>query len=213
MKQESIDLTGSDSESDDDDASLICRNLFMSQNSDEPSSASSPTAVDVSHLFDFSSANNVPGPAYIDEDEDNDRDLPVIFRSLSPLRSPLPCTPNHRTEGYSLRPRPRPSRNDTPTYSEPPAKRCKNHGNGEENPGWKKAYNWLLKKHGDLQQEYSMLKEKIEMAKRVEQGQGQGASRSPSHLSDVTNRGATVLGGTGHMNQRPYVSNVYSLLS
>ncbi|KAK0203202.1 hypothetical protein DFS33DRAFT_968487 [Desarmillaria ectypa] len=221
MKQESTDLTGSDSGlGSDDDASSAYQNIFMSRNNDRTLSACSTTAsaIDVTHLFDFSEEDFVPGPAYMDEDEDSDAtnwDVPGIFHS--PLHSPLPRTPNC-SEKYSLRPRPRPSENNAPSYSEPPAKRCKrankeNHGNGEENPGWREAYNMLLKEYTHLQREYDMLKESVEMERRVEQGQGQGLSRSPSHLTYVTNRGVSLLGGTGHTNQQSYVSNVYSLLS
>ncbi|KAG7444554.1 uncharacterized protein BT62DRAFT_921327 [Guyanagaster necrorhizus] len=179
LKREAIDLT-----INDDRAPL--NNIFTSRNSDD-ALADSTTAVDVTHLFDFSSANFMPGLAYM-EDEGSDVtnwSLPGIFRS--PLHSPLPQTPT-LTENL-LRPRPSPSGHNTLSYADPPkVKRSKrankeNHGSGEENPGWRQAYLKLLKKYTCLQRERDMLKEsheRVRMEKRVEGGEG--SSRSPSQI-------------------------------
>ncbi|PBK91773.1 hypothetical protein ARMGADRAFT_1081194 [Armillaria gallica] len=214
VKQESIDLTGLDSESDDE-------NIFTSRNDDGFASSTTASAIDVTSLLDFSSTNFLPGPAYMDEDEDSDTtNQEGIFHS--PLRSPqaLPQTPN-RSEKYSLRPRPRPSAHNSPSYANsPPAKRRKrankeNHGNTEENPGWKRAYEALLKEHNRLQKDYYVLMERVQMAKR--DAQRGGSSRSPSCRTHVSQRGVSALGGASRTNQQlgspePHVSNVYSLL-
>ncbi|KAK0238363.1 hypothetical protein EDD85DRAFT_950581 [Armillaria nabsnona] len=215
VKQESIDLTGLDSESDDE-------NIFTSRNDHGFASFTTAGAVDVTHLFDFSSTNFLPGPAYMDEDEDSDTtNREGIFHS--PLHSPqaLPQTPN-RSEKYSLRPRQRPSAHNTPSYAKsPPAKRRKrankeNYGNTEENPGWKRAYKELLKRYNRLQKDYDVLMERVQMAKR--NAQRGGTSRSPSRRTHVTQGGVSALGGASRTNQQPgspepHVSNVYSLLS
>ncbi|KAG7443364.1 uncharacterized protein BT62DRAFT_327711 [Guyanagaster necrorhizus] len=90
MKQESIDLTGldSESESDDDASRSACQNIFTSRNNDN-ALANSTTAVDVTHLFDFSSANFMPGPAYM-EDE--------VPRSIIPCPTLTPQRPNAASE-------------------------------------------------------------------------------------------------------------------
>ncbi len=158
----------------------------------------------------------------MDEEEDSDTtNREGIFHS--PLRSPqaLPQTPN-RSDKYSLRPLPRPSAHNTPSYANsPPAKRRKrankeNHGDTEENPGWKRAYKALLKKYNRLQKDYDVLIERVHMAKR--NAQRGGTSRSPSRRTHVTQRGVSALGGASRTNQlpgspEPHVSNVYSLLS
>ncbi|KAK0207803.1 hypothetical protein IW262DRAFT_1469142 [Armillaria fumosa] len=118
MKQESINLAGLDFESDDE-------NISASQNN-EDAFASSTIAIDVSHLFDFSSTNFQLGLAYMDEDEDND-DTNRVTIFQSPLHSPqaLPQTPTP-SEKYSLRPRPRLSAHNAPScIKSPPARHHK----------------------------------------------------------------------------------------
>ncbi|KAK0488484.1 hypothetical protein IW261DRAFT_352748 [Armillaria novae-zelandiae] len=213
VKQEIIDLTGLGSESDDE-------NICASRN-DEDAFASSTTtsAIDVSHLFDFSSTNFLPGPAFMDEDEDSD-DTNWVGIFHSPLRSPqaLLQTPT-RSEKYSLRPRPKPSAYNTPSWAKsPPAKRRmrankENHGNAEENPGWKKAYEALLKRYNRLQKDYDVLMKRLQIAK-VDAQRG-GTLRSPSRraLGGISAPGSGSLMNQEPGSPEPHVSNVYSLLS
>ncbi|KAK0207709.1 hypothetical protein IW262DRAFT_527044 [Armillaria fumosa] len=212
VKQELIDLTGLDSESDNE-------NISASKNNEDAFASSTTTgAIDVSHLFDFSSTNFLIGPAYMGEDEDSD-DTNWVGIFHSPLRLPqaLPQTPT-RSEKYSLRPRPRPSAHNTLSCAKsPPAKRRKrankkNHGNAEDNPGWKGAYETLLKKYNRLQKDYDVLTKRVQMAKVDAQRGGTSTSPSRRTQSDIS-----ALGSASRTNQEPdsperHVSNVYSLL-
>ncbi|KAK0482949.1 hypothetical protein EDD18DRAFT_1362361 [Armillaria luteobubalina] len=86
MEQESTETAGLDFESNDE----ACPNISASRNNDDAFASSTTTsAIDVSHLFDFSSTNFQLGPAYMDTDGDEDNDdtnRATIFQS--PLRSP-----------------------------------------------------------------------------------------------------------------------------
>lgn len=213
VKQELIDLTGLESESDDENIST------SRTNEDVFASSTTTSAIDIAHLFDFSSTNFLLGPAYMDENINND-DTNWMGIFHSPLRLPhsLSQTPT-RSEKYSLRPRPRPSAHNTPSCAKsPPAKRHKrtnkkNHGDAEDNPGWKRAYEILLRRYSRLQKDYDVLMKRVQMAKvNVQRG---GISRSPSRR---TQSSISSPGSASHTNQEPdspepHVSNVYSLLS
>ncbi|KAK0220296.1 hypothetical protein IW262DRAFT_1297384 [Armillaria fumosa] len=183
-------------------------------------SADITTAIDVSHLFDFSPTNFLLGPAYMDEDEDSD-DTNRVAIFHSPLRSPqaLPQTPT-RSEKYSLRPRPRPSAHNTPSCVKSPLARHReranknNHGpDTEDNPGWKRAYEMLLKSYTRLQKDYDVLTKRVQMAKVEARREGTSRTSSCRTQSSISASGSASRTNLEPDSPEPHMSNVYSLLS
>ncbi|KAK0493014.1 hypothetical protein EDD18DRAFT_1357424 [Armillaria luteobubalina] len=185
-----------------------CSTTVPNQTEVAGASPASTGAIDVSDLFDMSSANLVLGPAYMDQEDDSDDfALVSIFRARgsSPRAHTKTSSPSKRCD---LHRRKRLSRHGRPPA---PTKRRKrvhteSDSDGERAAGWEMAYGALLKRYSCLRKEYKSVSKDAQGRETSESDYAQGQSNTPVSTS------ASGADGEAGPSQ-PYRSNIFSLLS